>query len=277
MALPSGTSGWVGSGFDCGCACSFSGGFDYSNDQCLLTFYVDNMKSGCDVILASDADITIEITGPSGVETGVTANSGNTGFGWTRFKPQAGFTYTATVTLDCGSDTITSEFEITIPNPANTACNCCTERTPDYATLSGLVSCCAWANGTYALDPVGSCVYEYSSSTAGELQTDPGAGAGCSAGYCGTFTIGSDTWYLWPRGIVITVTMPGVTGLVTITLIIQFYGYRLRAGVCTYQRAPTVTYTFQRSCDTGEATLLTTSFSDINNCGTPPVFNLFVA
>jgi hypothetical protein len=163
--LPPGTSSWIGSGFECGCECTFEAGFTYADDKCLLIFAVRALKTACISIEFDLADLTVEIrlngTPISASLIPYTDSNGGGGI-WEVWKPEAGDVYSATVSLNCGyGETFSREFEITIPDPANSACNCCTERTIDYVVVSGLTDDVAIMNGTYALEPTGvfGCAY----------------------------------------------------------------------------------------------------------------------
>lgn len=173
MALPPGFSGWVGSGFDCTCECGFIGGFYYAGNlpddftyvpppTCLLMFAVGQFRDGCTPFDAATADITIELTlNGSALGEDAVYSSANESYIWQTWEPEAGDVYGATVTLTCGTTITIREYEYTIPDPANTACDCCDEWTPDYAIVSGLTSdCCSIGNGTYALSAISTCITE---------------------------------------------------------------------------------------------------------------------
>lgn len=200
MALPPGFSGWVGSGFDCTCDCTFEGGFYYQGNEpanwgylpppiCLLMFALGNIKNGCTVINVEDADITIVLkkNGTTISEPMIYDTASNIIY-WERWKPTAGDVYTADVTLDCGSTTATRTFSFTIPTPANTNCGCCSERALDYAVVTGLTGYAAVLNGTYAFGPAGltlpQCSFGASEITPPDFPADP-CGISSGEGFCG--------------------------------------------------------------------------------------------
>ena len=197
MALPPGTSGWVGSGFDCTCKCSFEAGFVYNGNEpaywgndpppvCLLMFAVGNLQNGCTVINVEDADITITLkrNGTTITDPFIYDSVFNAIY-WQKWKPTAGDVYTADVTLVCGSETYTKSYSYTIPTPANTNCNCCTERTLDYIIVSGFTDEFAIMNGTYGVNPAGgspNCCYS---------SAQPPAAPALPSNPCGNLTFSS--------------------------------------------------------------------------------------
>jgi hypothetical protein len=190
MALPPGTFGWIGSGFDCTCNCTFQAGFAYDDGvhawtverdgTCILLFFVGYLKSGCNIIEYDTADITVELFLNGSPISDPLIPIPNTVFPgggayWEKWKPTAGDVYTATVTLDCGyGNTLTREFTYTIPDPANTSCDCCSERTIDYVIVSGFTGDFAILNGTYALSSTGGgCTYGPDEIAAPALPSNP--------------------------------------------------------------------------------------------------------
>jgi hypothetical protein len=247
MALPPGTFGWVGSGFDCTCECNFVAGFAYNGNEppawatgpqpiCALLFGVGNLTNGCTAIDIDTADLTVELfrNGTPITEPLITDSTLNLKY-WERWEPVAGDVYTATVTLNCGTTITIREYSFTIPTPANTSCVCCDERTPDYVTVSGLTgSCCDFGNGTYAMTADGSCEYRAEADF-----SDPG---NCDT-YCYTCNaargpgIPDDIFYFSPRKVTIrlgigrdpiTATSTPNADTVVIYLRIEYWVYRVR-------------------------------------------------
>jgi hypothetical protein len=133
----------------CQCKCNFGAGFAYRAETCTVQFavgdiFVDNIQ-----INPADADLTVVIEGPDGVEDGI-VDFGDSLF-WESWQPAQNAVYTATVTLICDSTTVTREYSFTIPSDANQACNCCTLRTLDYITVDGLSGDFSSLNGTFAI------------------------------------------------------------------------------------------------------------------------------
>ncbi len=199
---------------DCGCSqCDFLAGFYYNDTiaefdiTCRLVFLVHRVTSGCSLINVEDADITVSITGPGGAEGPVTTITGDVPYTggylwWEKWKPVAGSVYEATVTLTCGYETTTREYTFTVPNPANTDCDCCDVRIPDYAVISGMTGdCCEVLNGTYALSYYSTCLTESDLISVG---SDPGACDAETACYTCTRPNG-DIFYFYPKDVRVTV------------------------------------------------------------------------
>ena len=294
MALPPGTFGWLGSGFDCTCGCSFVGGFAYNDSGllgsvCLLQFAVGNLQSGCTVINVEDADITIalEVNGTPITDSLIYDTTNNVIY-WDKWKPTAGDVYTADVTLDCGTETFTKSYTYTIPTPSNTSCVCCTEQVPDYLVVTGGAGCCNMANGTWALSlGGGTCAagtrnYTYSDPDVFGAPSVPCSGACFSAFDSGT----GRTYYFYRRGITFTVTMPPTAGPdnITITITITYRVYYDNGGGCTsFTSAAGVTHSYTLTCSggnagTGSGGSITLAFGfSTTPCASAPTVELFFA
>lgn len=186
--LPPGTFGWVGSGFDCGCDCTFEAGFHYNGNAasywgtlakpiCNLMFAIGNVRNGCTSVDIRTTSLTVVLKrNGTVISEPLLYLSGFNAYYWERWKPTAGDVYTAEISLNCGSGVVTRTITFTIPTPANTNCTCCSDRVPDFATVSGLTgSCCTFGNGTFGLSLLSGCRYY------GEANfSDPG---NCSS-YC---------------------------------------------------------------------------------------------
>ena len=301
MALPPGTSGWVGSGFDCTCSCSFFGEFRYGDDaetapNCVVAFVVGDIRNGCTSINYEDADITVElfedgvpITDPL-LPLGPTIITGG-GAIWQKWKPVANVVYTATVTLDCGGgDIAIREFEFTIPDPASTSCNCCNEKDVDYIVISGLTGYPAVLNGTHAVTRSSGttypCYFEASATSNPGFPTNPCGTSGspptppASSVYScdGTVNGRSGRWYYYEGfgGIIdMVIVAPG-----TLTFSIVYYfnvaRWLLVNGFCEQNvgfppgscGCARVKWNFSIDCASGRATYLG---NDSVFCGTPTV------
>jgi len=252
-----------------GCACSFSGGFSYGDiaGGCLLYFIVRNLKNGCTPIDFSTANITVELflNGSPISEPLIpyTDSSGETGGTWEKWKPTANDVYSAVVTLTCSdSSVVVKEYSITIPDPANTNCNCCTERVPDYVTISGLTGVFALLNGTWALSFASTCTYDAGPTVGTSDPADP-----CFGGtHLLSCTSGANTFYFYPPKSnypAVTVVMPGTSGKITISFGAFYSVWRYRplftdcintgSGSC---QKFAINWVYEIDCETGEATLL---------------------
>ncbi len=279
----------------------------YPESDCVLSFSLGYIRDGCDFIDVADASISVTITGPGGVEGPVItlAEADSVPGGalyWTKWKPAAGETYTATATLTCGyADPYVREFEITIPDPASTSCICCTDETPDYITISGLTGVGATVNGTYALT-AGGIAYEADFGDGAEVSmcvyqpvTQPPFAAAPTGSVCsalhpdilGTFSVGLDDFFVYEGGGDIYVWTPNAfsiaAGYTTIRIRIKYYYtvYRRRFIDGTCGSSPTTVtqeWEYEIDCNTGEASLIDEddnySFA-VSSLGTP-VVNLYL-
>lgn len=301
MALPPGTSGWIGPDGDCGCGCGFVGGFHYQGNQpddftslpppiCVLLFAVGNFRDGCNSIDPLTADITIEITlNGTPVSEPPVYSSANEAFLWEVWEPEAGDVYAATVTLDCGTTVTIREYEYTIPDPANLACDCCDDRTPDYVVVSGLTgACCDFGNGTFALSDISTCIrsntVNYSAPATGDRCSDSVACAAITLTTSGYLGGPFDIAYLHKASAQVTVAIgrdPLTGGMlanpdeIRVMVTLSYFTYRKRVQptlevTCTLVGGYQSRWIFNSVCSPN-LTLLTT---DSNMCTTAPSVEL---
>jgi hypothetical protein len=251
----------------CDCPCAFVANFSYDDDPessapCMLYFEVGSIESECVSLDYEDADITVVLK-KNGTVISEPLTIGSTGVFayWERWKPVANDVYTAEITLNCGADTTTETITYTIPDPANTSCNCCTEKVPDYVTVSGITGPLSILNGTWALSQVSSCTYDAGSITGTADPPNPCTG-GTELASCSNT---NDYYFYDPKtgSTVIQVVMPGATGNITINLS-SFYNvwrYRPAFSDCSNTGNQScekfkIAWVYEIECNGGVATLL---------------------
>ncbi len=208
--LPPGTSGWLGSGFDCTC-CTFTGIFAYDSAACNLTLRIAT---------CSDIDpdnIELIVTGPDGVSDVEPTISGSV-LSWSLYKPELG-TWTAEATLTCPytGETYSKTYTVTVTS-IDTDCKCCVIRRPDFVTVNG-TGCCAFANGTYVYDVAPPSPCQWSRTV--NLFSYPNSP--CPASPCFTTTSGTTIYYYFPTTINITVNLDQFgTEFPQVSLILQW-------------------------------------------------------
>jgi hypothetical protein len=287
--------------------CSFVAGFAYNGNEppawttgpepvCALLFAVGNLQDGCAPISIETADLTVELfrNGTPITEPLITFTSLGIKY-WERWKPTAGDVYTATVTLNCSSGAQTEvEYSFTIPTPANTACTCCDDKSPDYAVISGMTNdCCDIANGTYALSPISTCIWSKTNS-----YSAPATGDRCSDSVaCTTITLGTrafpdptpfDIAYLHHQSVIVSVGIGrnpiGGTFLpnpdtIRVQIDVNFSAFRKRffpdlTFECTSMSGDTARWIFESTCS--NIFTLVSSESIVPCTDTPSLFIGFV-
>ncbi len=266
-----------------------------------MIFIVYGAVVGCESVAIEDATISVEITGPDGAEGPVVTLPDTSwpdgALFWEKWKPTAGATYSATVTLTCGADEVTKEYEFTVPDPASSGCNCCTERTIDYITISGMTGAAASVNGTYAITTGGIAYsWPFTSVTGNNYcsrqpVTQPAAtaappvGSRCVSGpdtlHTCTNGLGQTVYYYANGGSVYAFLPTNNTGAFTTVRVQITYEHRYyRQGTSCFEAGLSCAVHFQRweyeiACNTGEATLLRYFDSDSNT--SPPTGPLISA
>jgi hypothetical protein len=192
---------------------------------------------------------------------------------WFRFLPEPGETYTATVTLVCGEETLTYTESFTIPEDADQElCNCCTQRKIVSVSISGFTgTCCSWINGTYAVtfpDPI-LCAFNsvpdplitYAEPSVDDRCDEAAACFSFSHPYSigGGFETGTDFFYFFPRELLLSATLPGGlgqsgSGVPDVIFRPSWYVYRLRvptfgSPVCSALSGTQYQYRFRSSCN----------------------------
>lgn len=184
------------------------------------------------------------------------------------YKPVIGHTYR--LELQCENGGVwTNGPEELIPSYTESTCNCCTESKPDYLVASGFTGCCTELNGTWAdLVDSGSCNYV-------QTKTLTVSSTPCATGYCFTnsLTLAGITdpyfWHVTQASVRVIMPTTG-TSPIRAELDISLDGYRLRAGVCSFQFFPGVGYVYEGACDISGAITNTVIDDEINIFGNPP-------
>lgn len=262
----------------CQCQCNFTAGFAYNAGSCTVQFAVGDIFVDGSQVNPADADLTVVIEGPDGVQDGI-VDFGNSLF-WEEWQPAQNAVYTSTVTLVCGETTVTREYSFTIPSDANQACNCCTLRNLDYITVSGLDGDAVIGNGTHAVTsktintPIGNpCGYNFANIPFGSGVPDfpcgnPEGGTSTTALYQCENALGVK-FYLYDPQFQFNRMEVTSTGVVTIRLTLDYRVYRYDLALspaCGVSGTPfRIAWEFTGECENGPLTLASTT-NLLNRC-----------